>query len=608
MLEMLTDNSVCGKDMYKCLDITGQYIDPSTGEAFLTVDLANLANLINRPSGKKTWTTMPGNEKFVSFLNSKKKFLAPAMEHCQNISDYVWTAFIEDALAQIKLAQNAKLEEVRQSCTTLTTQCLTDTAKSIEEFDARALSTFGVMADITVNAMCANVKNACTALLEVTDGDTDWVGGMTEIATDNTYETILKTCREVGRACIIQTCKSISGNFGLCENIETSVNRKAIVNRTSCWQDVLDCIAQAPEESINRIMDQLAERQTIIAPRSTDDIPPYAFYTTMYGPDITISNEPSKTNTCIKSTDMNCVYDICAADGECNNPESIDCKICRIAEQIWGNCEIAPTTELIKDNYHNKIVIPKDKTSTLLSWFALNTGTDKMVDSCRDTTCGVGYRLAEGRDTSGNVTSKTCMPESTFANDGDSCQTSERFTTYGTESNCCTSGNQDSFGNCCATNTYATEINYINDSNKYIEYGADATTPTDSRNVCTPQNVGNVVATFDITDDSDNPYYLPGKNVLICMGKVRYENETLEYPSGKTVKCDGHFIVLHHLDGVYYTPDTYDASYPKQTYLREDGNTTCTLTYEATTGWQWTSRTETPCSPEINAGHTVTYQ
>ena len=602
MLEMLTDNSVCGKNMYKCLDTTGQYIDPSTGEAFLTVNLANLANLITRPTGNKTWTNMPGNEKFVSYLNSKKKFLAPAMEHCQNISDYVWTAFIEDALAQIKLAQDAKLEEVRQSCTTLTTQCLTDTAKSIEEFDARALSTFGVMADITVNAMCADVKNACTALLEITDGDTDWVGGMTEIATDNTYETILKTCREVGRACIIQTCKSISGNFGLCENIETSVNRKAIVNRTSCWQDVLDCVAQAPDESINRIMEQLSERQTIIAPRSTDSIPPYAFYKTMYGydSDITISNETPNTNTCIESTDMNCVYDICAADGECNDPESKDCKICRIAEQIWGNCEVAPTTELKKDNYHNKIVIPKDKTSTLLSWFALNTGTDKMVDSCRDTTCGVGYRL--------NAISNTCMPESTFANDGASCQTSERFTTEGNEVNCCTSGNEDSFGNCCDTNAYATKINYINESNKYIAYGDDATTLGDHRNVCTPQDVGNVVATFEIPEDSDNPYYLPGMNVLICMGKVSYDDKTDQYPSGQTVKCDGRFIVLHQRDGVYYTPDTYDASYPKQTYKREDGNTTCTLTYDATTGWHWTSSTETSCSSKIGAGHTVTYQ
>ena len=129
-----------------------------TGQAFLTTDLVNLSSLITRPEGDQTWTSAPGNDRFVSYLNSKKKYLEPAMENCQDISDYVWDEFIEDALAQIKLAQDSKLEEVRQSCTTLTTQCLSNTAKSLADFDARALSTFGVKADKTVNDMCASVQ------------------------------------------------------------------------------------------------------------------------------------------------------------------------------------------------------------------------------------------------------------------------------------------------------------------------------------------------------------------------------------------------------------------------------------------------------------------
>ena len=595
MLEMLTDNSVCGKDMYKCLDTTGQYIDPSTGEAFLTVNLANLANLITRPTGNKTWTNMPGNEKFVSYLNSKKKFLAPAMEHCQDISDYVWTAFIEDALAQIKLAQDAKLEEVRQSCTTLTTQCLTDTAKSIEEFDARALSTFGVMADITVNAMCADVKNACTALLEVTDGDTDWVGGMTEIATDNTYETILKTCREVGRACIIQTCKSISGNFGLCENIETSVNRKAIVNRTSCWQDVLDCVAQAPDESINRIMDQLAERQTIIAPRSTDSIPPYAFYKTMYGydSDITISNEAPNTDTCIKSTDMNCVYDICAADEKCTDPDSTECKICRIAEQIWGNCEVVPTQELTA---HNQIKKPIKNQSTLLYWFAMNTGTDKMLDSCRDTSCGPDYFLSDG----------ICVSKKDRGQEGDSvCQGSNRIFTQDNEFNCCNASHQDTFGNCCNSES-PTQINSYNPSLSPY-YVSGESNITGNANICTPSNTASIVAMFNI--NAGDEYYLSGTNALICLGTIGYENQTTTFPSGQTVKCNGQYIILNTNTGIYYPPkEMYNSPLqPVQSYKRDYGATTCTLTHTDNT-WTWSSDTTTQCTTDQSTNHNIKYQ
>ena len=133
MLAQLSETSVCGDDLEKCLDMSGRYIDPSTGQAFLTTDLVNLSSLITRPEGDQTWTSAPGNDRFVSYLNSKKKYLEPAMENCQDISDYVWDEFIEDALAQIKLAQDSKLEEVRQSCTTLTTQCLSNTAKSLAD-------------------------------------------------------------------------------------------------------------------------------------------------------------------------------------------------------------------------------------------------------------------------------------------------------------------------------------------------------------------------------------------------------------------------------------------------------------------------------------------
>ena len=88
------------------------------------------------------------------------------MANCQAIADSVWDAFIEDALAQIKLAQTAKLEEIRQACTTLTAECLTSTAETISGFDARALSIFGVSADRTTNALCADVQTACTALID----------------------------------------------------------------------------------------------------------------------------------------------------------------------------------------------------------------------------------------------------------------------------------------------------------------------------------------------------------------------------------------------------------------------------------------------------------
>ena len=638
MLDMLTNSSVCGTNLIKCLDTTGQYIDPTTGEAFLTTNLANLNYLITRPSANQTWVGMPGNEKFVSYLNSKRQYLAPATEHCQDISDYVWNDFIEDALSQIKLAQDAKLEEVRQSCTTLTTQCLSDTAKTLEDFDARALSTFGVVADVTVNAMCTDIKTACTALLQATDGDVDWTSGMTEIATDKTYDTILKTCREVGRACIIQSCKSISGNFGLCENIETSVNRKSIINRTACWQEVVDCIADAGDDSINNIMDQLVKRGTITATQNTSlgEVPAYSFYKTLYYTNnkeiydfteiLNSGNQGSHAEVCVDDwpTDTpedekwehdedgnktiaktgnqrhNCIYDICIASEKCYdlNDTSLACKTCRIAEKIWGNCEVVPSTPL-GTMTHNRIKKPvNEEDSTLLYWFALNTGTDQMADSCRDTSCGPGYLM----DPSNGL----CYPESQFTADGGRCSITAFDTPTALEKNCCTADTTDSWFNCCTNGTVDIKIKqYDNTTNTdyvimsdLIKDGNGKTTDitSNSLQICLPEGTksAELVMTFSFDEGRTNEYYTDsGTYLLICL-----DGTVISKTTDATFECkDGTYIVVNRDTGVYYTPTNTGELYPMQYYHRANGDQECKLQYNTTNkSWDWISSITTACN------------
>lgn len=591
MLDKLTDSTVCGTNLGKCLDTSGQYIDPSTGEAFLTVNLADLGSLISRPQAGQTWTGAPGNDKFVSYLNSKKKYLEPAMENCQDISDYVWQEFIEDALAQIKLAQEDKLEEMRQSCTTLTTQCLSDTAESLADFDARALSTFGVAADKTVNAMCAEVKNACTALLDASGGGTDWNTGMSQIASDKTYETIMQTCREVGRACIIQACKSISGNFGLCENIQTSVNRKAIINRTSCWKEVKDCVASAGGPQIDQIMEQL-----IAANIASDN---YTFYDSLYGSanqQITGANHnlaseistlgetgeetptPSEPTPLMcyqqsltENPNLNCIYDICATecglqpDGTYNEEaiKSTECHVCRISEKIWGNCETQTTSSLDAKNSHNRIRIPINDQTTLMSWFAINTSTDQMDDSCRDTSCGVGYTPYP--DKSGNI---MCVDSSGMIN-GEMCYANDGFSSV-------TVGNDKNHGElsmCCRAGLNAgAPINTVNDKyccdgtvdkgNKTKYYFGD-TSASGLGQICLPtdKNTANAVAAEIVAEY--NYIYIPMTTFpqiyIICLGEIdnTKQNNVVGYPNGTQIKCNGKYMLINKVNGAYFEPE-YD--------------------------------------------------
>ena len=548
MLDMLTDSSVCGSDLGKCLDTTGRYIDPSTGQAFLTTELVNLSNLITRPAPDETWMDNENNQRFVTFLNSKKIFLEPAMKHCEDISDYVWELFIEDALAQIKLAQNNKLEEIRQSCTTLTTQCLDNATKSITDFDARALSVFGVQANKTVNAICADIQESCTALINSYSPDNEWSDGMTDISADQTYETILSTCREVGRACIIRTCTSVTGNFGLCESIDKSINRKAIISGSVCWNEVVSCISDADKTALANI-------------KQNHKLTDGNFYNEMYGTDtgdiVNTKSETSELKKCTQvecdgdnCTETKCTYDKC--NDKCEDANSDDCYRCRLAERIWGNCESDPATELNDKNSHNRIkttltdiASSGTTTETLLEWFAKNTNTADLADNCRDTTCPAGYTLLCGNDC---VLSEHIDSSKTY------CPI-DQFIISGTNSNCCTTETKDTWGNCCRNqgidiNSYSGRTTTTGEKAE-IRYGDfNDYTPGDTT-ICTDPTTldekPKAMAKYTVTVNN-KPYTY----TVYCYGNILTTASQAEtnFPNGTELTCEGKVVWIDN-NGIY---------------------------------------------------------
>ena len=605
MLEMLTDTTVCGTDMSKCLDISGKYIDPTTGQAFLTESLAELQNLITRPAPDQTWTGTQANREFVLFLESKKIYLEPAMENCQDISTYVWDAFIEDALAQIKLAQEAKLQEVSQSCTTLTTQCLDDANKTITDFDARALSIFGVKADVTINEMCSDIKNMCTGLMAAISTEnkpagekTDWTSGMDAIATEKSYATILSTCREVGKNCIIQACTAISGNFGLCENIDTSINRKSIVSRRACWNEVEQCIRDAGSDTISAIMAQEKRKsnesggdiyqdlyglsrqddkcnKTATEPKSDLCIT----YNNESSDDITIRYDSSGNDLLSAEKDeikgaayknIYYLYDWCQVDAASATTkwEELDWEICRLTEQIWGNCETRPGNEFTP---RNKIIINNEinpDNETLLSWFARNTNTEEEIDSCRDTTCGYGFENSDGE----------CIPVGSKSDDGLYCPSNEgydRITTTNGQTNCCSSTYYDKTQNRTTKITTDKEICCIYgvatvNTAKNANYASDGTISAPVSKICNPtSSTLNSSTTTELVFTAGNTdYYCVG-------GTVK--------PSASELLCEnGKWVAINKNDNTYSLP-TKSAAVVNFYYTKGQHETETTTGFS--TGW-----------------------
>ena len=548
MLDILTDSTVCGANLAKCLDMTGKYIDPTTGTAFLTTSLSDLDGMIARPDAGQTWTSVNASSAFLTYLQNKKSFLVTATENCQNIADTVWEGFIEDALAKIKLAQTAKLEEIRQACTTLTAECLTSASESIAGFDSRALSVFGISATQTAISMCADIQNACTALIDADIGS-NWGAGMTAANTAKTYESIISTCTQVGQNCIIQACKSVSGNFGLCEDIYYSANRHSILERVSCWNEVLDCVASAGDDTLTDLIRALS--------LSANSGHKYSLYQEIY------DNDYSGP-----------IYDICESDYCTSSNTNAECVKCRIAERIWGNCE-APTNEVLStsdDSERNKIIEPKSTDySTLLSWFAKNTGTTDNIENCKNTRCSSGIYAMNANNE--YICILPSMNQEDLTNDGFYCPTengNKQLQILPNIKNCCFGpGNnlghkQMGDNQCCATGN-------LHDG------------------MCLPT---------DINYDWVTLHNYANGNKLICFGSNRlgthHGTNNPAFPNGEYVLCDGTFVLVT-ADNRYSEPTRSSDSITnyiqgpvlnaKTYYYNNNQHTTQTTAPSNATGW-----------------------
>jgi hypothetical protein len=328
MVDAMSGAAVCGDDLGLCLDWTGRYIDPSSGGAILSADLGKLADLITRPTDDHTWAGTGDNKRFVEFLNTKRKYIESVMQNCEGTTTELWDMFLEDALPRLHLAARDKLQEMRQSCTEITAQCASGAMTSLEDFDVRALSVFAVNADKTANEICADTRNACTALMNL--GGAEWAAGVQAITDQKTLDTVLYACRIIGQNCIIETCSNNASKFGACRANSNNYARAEILTTKRCWDEVAECIRDVDPVSMKRIADTFGTETDIGWPTENER------------PDNGVTGD-----------------------------------LFRLTKHIWGSC-----TENANNESTSKIK-PGD---TLMSWLATNTD----YDSCNGTMCRAG--------------------------------------------------------------------------------------------------------------------------------------------------------------------------------------------------------------------------
>ena len=162
--------TACGANYKRCLDYSGAYINPSTGEPIYTQRLFELQNLILLTGANGDMDILGQNKNFNEFLESRKMFANTALDSCRDIAPVVWEEFKRTALIEIAQAQDEKIEEVKASCVETMRDCYDTQSNALKSFDDATANVVGAISMQAAREMCQDKVVACASLYGDTDG------------------------------------------------------------------------------------------------------------------------------------------------------------------------------------------------------------------------------------------------------------------------------------------------------------------------------------------------------------------------------------------------------------------------------------------------------
>ena len=215
----------CGSNYERCLDYSGLYINPSTGEPVYSQALFGLNNLIKLNGGADV---LGANPDFNTFLEEKKVFAKSALDSCRGIADTVWEEYKRMALIQIAQAQDEKIEQVKASCVTTIKECYDTQTGAMNSLAEDVSATAGkAISAIAARDACKQKVFACAALYGDIDGCTyddstkkistvagKKCGMQSLLALVDTVDTVRfeKGCEEALREYAQETCAPATGD------------------------------------------------------------------------------------------------------------------------------------------------------------------------------------------------------------------------------------------------------------------------------------------------------------------------------------------------------------------------------------------------------------
>ncbi len=157
----ITSEQACGSDYVHCLDVTGRYLNYTTGEPIYGPDFYKLETQISLSGDVLTNQT---NRLLVATLNSKRKFADQSLDTCRDLSDEVWDEFMRQAIAEIYQNQQERVRQVKNDCFEVVTKCYDEQTKSLKDFsNVKDQLLLGQRLELS-EEMCQEKLDACSNL------------------------------------------------------------------------------------------------------------------------------------------------------------------------------------------------------------------------------------------------------------------------------------------------------------------------------------------------------------------------------------------------------------------------------------------------------------
>lgn len=157
----ITADTACGADYVHCLDITGQYLNISTGQPIYSPIFYQLESQISL-SGDVL--TNQSNRLLVAELNRKRIFAERGLDTCHDIADAVWDEFLRQAITEIYQGQQERIRTVKTECLDVVNNCYDTQTQSLKDFsNVKDQLLLGSRLELS-EEMCREKLDACSNL------------------------------------------------------------------------------------------------------------------------------------------------------------------------------------------------------------------------------------------------------------------------------------------------------------------------------------------------------------------------------------------------------------------------------------------------------------